>query len=163
MQNPRLTKVILLWDLKFSELNPQCSTWSGEVREVFQNYGLGYFFDNLNLFPLKETIGTLRSRMKVRQRNELRVKCGNKPQLRNYVLFKNFDVTPPLLLKPLTFIQRKYLSKLTTSCLELRVCVVTRECMADMRVEYLFCPSGSSGWRVRRWVMIFTSYQTWRK
>ena len=68
-----------------------------------------------------------------------------------------------MLLKPLTFIQRKYLSKLTTSCLELRVCVVTRECMADMRVEYLFCPSGSSGWRVRRWVMIFTSYQTWRK
>ena len=156
MQNSRLTKVILLWDLKFSELNPQCSTWSGEVREVFQNYGLGYFFDNLNLFPLKETIGTLRSRMKVRQRNELRVKCGNKPQLRNYVLFKNFDVTPPLLLKPLTFIQRKYLSKLTTSCLELRVCTgryvqlpeqdrvceVTRECTADMRVEneyhYLF-------------------------
>ena len=94
--------------------------------------------------------------MKVRQRNELRVKCGNKPQLRNYVLYKNFDVTPPLLLKPLTFIQRKYLSKLTTSCLELRVCTgryvqlpeqdrvceVTRECTADMRVEneyhYLF-------------------------
>ena len=94
--------------------------------------------------------------MKIRQMGELRVKCGNKPQLRNYVLYKNFDVTPPLLQKPLTFIQRKYLCKLTTSCLELRVCTgryvqlpeedrvceVTRECKADKRVEneyhYLF-------------------------
>ena len=86
MQSSRLTKVILLWDQKFSELNSQYTTWSSEVREVFQNYGLEYFLDNLNLFPLKETIGTLRSRMKIRQMGELRVKCGNKPQLRNYVL-----------------------------------------------------------------------------
>ena len=83
------------------------------------------------------------------QLSDLKVKCGNKPQLRNYVQYKNFDETPPTLLKPLTFIQRKSLSKLTTSCLELRVCTgrytqlpeadrvctVTRECEAEKKLE----------------------------
>ena len=152
MENTRLTKVVLLWDLKFSDRFPQLSTWSREVKEIFSNYGLGYFSENLNLFPIKEVIGTLKSQMKFRQNTELRERCAEKPQLRNYIQFKDFDIKPPLLTKPLSFIQRKLLSKLCTSCLELRICtgryqripevdricIVTEECMAMAKVENEF-------------------------
>ena len=103
MENSRLTKVVLLWDLKFSEKFPQLSTWSSEVKEIFQNYGLGYFSDNLALFPIKEVIGTLKSKMKMRQNAELRLKCADKPQLRHYIQFKNFDINPPPVNKTFIF------------------------------------------------------------
>ena len=156
MDNSRLTKIILLWDIKFTEKYPQFSTWSSEVREVFQSCELGYFYENLALFPLKETIGSLKSKMKLMQINDLKLKCANKPQLKKYVEFKNFEGKPPFLVKPLTFIQRKFLCKLSVSCLELRictgrytntpeadrVCTVTEECRAESCVEseshYLF-------------------------
>ena len=122
MQNTRLTKVILLWDRKFSEENGNLSTWSSEISKIFQNNNLGYFSENMNLFPLHETIGTLRAKMKLKQVAELKTKCINKPQLRSYVHFKDFDQKPSFLQKPLTFIQRKFLNKFSTSCLELKIC-----------------------------------------
>ena len=87
--------------------------------------------------------------MKLQQINELKVKCAGKPQLRNYVTFKNFDDKPPFLIKPLSFIQRKLLCKLCTSCLEIRICTgrfqhlpeeerictVSEDCIAGSLVE----------------------------
>ena len=83
------------------------------------------------------------------QRIDLGMKCANKPQLRKYVEFKDFKGKPPFLVKPLTFIQRKFLCKLSVSCLELRictgrytntpeadrVCTVTEECRTESCVE----------------------------
>ena len=149
MENTRLTKMILLWDVKFTEKYPQFSTWSSEIKEVFQNCELGYLFENLTLFPLKETIGSLKSKMKLIQTNDLKIKCANKPQLKKYIEFKDFEGKPSFLVKPLTFIQRKFLCKLSVSCLELRVCTgrytntpeaarvcsVTEECGAGLHVE----------------------------
>ena len=149
MEDSRLTKMIMYWDMKFTEKYPQSSTWSNEVREVFENNELVYFYDNLQLFPLKETIGSLKCKMKMTQRIDLGMKCANKPQLRKYVEFKDFKGKPPFLVKPLTFIQRKFLCKLSVSCLELRICTgwftntpeadrvcsVTEECRAESCVE----------------------------
>ena len=149
MEDSRLTKMIMYWDIKFTEKYPQFSTWSSEVREVFENNELVYFYDNLQLFPLKETIGSLKCKMKMTQRIDLEMKCANKPQLRKYVEFKDFKGKPPFLVKPLTFIQRKFLCKLSVSCLELRictgrytntpeadrVCTVTEECRTESCVE----------------------------
>ena len=87
--------------------------------------------------------------MKLMQINDLKSKCANKPQLKKYIEFKSFEGKPPFLVKPLTFIQRKFLCKLSVSCLELkictgrytntpeagRVCSVTEECAAELRVE----------------------------
>ena len=87
--------MVLLWDMNFTKKYPHLSTWSSEVKEIFQHYGLGYFSDHLTLFPIKEVIGTLKSKMKARQNGELRVKCADKPQLRHYIQFKNFDIKPP--------------------------------------------------------------------
>ena len=115
LQNTRLTKVVLLWDLRFSEKYPHLSTWSSDVKQIFRVCGLGYFSDNLTSFPLRETIGTLKSKIKAMQNGELKTKCSNKPQLRNFIQFSDFDETPCHLVKPLTFIQGKFLCKLTTA------------------------------------------------
>ena len=87
--------------------------------------------------------------MKVKQTQDLQLKCLSKPQLRTYVKIKNFEQKPCFLYKPLSFIQRKFLAKLCTSCLEIkictgrylqlpevsRVCPVTPECQAQSVVE----------------------------
>ena len=122
MEDSRLPKVILLWDYKFSELNENVQTWSKEIRAIFQSYDLGYFSDNLSLFQLKDTIGTLQAKMKLKQTTDIKNKCHSKPQLRTYVKIKNFDQKPCFLTKPLSFRQRKFLTKFCTSCLELRIC-----------------------------------------
>ena len=122
MDSSRLTKVVLLWDRELGAQNNTICTWSGEILSIFENFDLGYFGENIELFPLKETIGTLKSNMKLKQTSDLENKCRNKPQLRTYVKFKNFNSKTPILQKPLSFIQRKYLSKFAVSCLELKIC-----------------------------------------
>ena len=74
MDNTRLTKVVLLWDRKFSEKYENISTWSCEIKEFFQKYEMGYFSENLHLFPLKETIGTIKAKMKLKQMADLKKK-----------------------------------------------------------------------------------------
>ena len=159
MENSRLTKVVLLWDRELCSQNNGINTWSGEIDTIFQNYNLGYFAENLNLFPLKEVIGTLRSNMKSSQNLDLETRCGM-PQLRTYIKFKDFYRKPSFLQKPLSFIQRKFLSKFCVSCLELqictgrymrlpeaeRVCKVSDSCTAESLVESEFhfllaCPA----------------------
>ena len=122
MDNARLTKAIFLWDRELSFQNQNISTWSNEVKNIFQNFDLGYFAENIELFPIKETIKTLQSNMKIKQLIELETRCRKMPQLRTYIKFKNFNSKPALLVKPLAFIQRKQLSKFCLSCLELRIC-----------------------------------------
>ena len=78
-------------------------------------------FESGNLFPLKETIEILQSRMLKRQQILLKTECHNSPKLRTFVKFKDFFSTPTYITKPLTFIQRKFLSKLRLGCLEIRV------------------------------------------
>ena len=122
MNNTRLTKAILLWDHAFSRKHENISTWSIEIKDIFHNFELGYFAENIELFPIKETIKSLKCKMKLQQMSELRNKCIQMPQLRTYIKFKDFDSKPSFLSKPLGYIQRKMLAKLSVSCLELRIC-----------------------------------------
>ena len=46
MENTRLTKVIMLWGEKFSEKHDNLFTWSKEIKAIFENFNLGYFYDN---------------------------------------------------------------------------------------------------------------------
>ena len=149
MEDTRLTKAIMLWDAKFSEKHGIFNTWTKEIRCIFNEYDLGYFAENMGLFQLKDTIGTLKSKMKIKQNADIKLKCSNKPQLRTYVKIKEFGQKPCFLQKPLSFIQRKFLSKFCTSCLEIkicsgrylqlpeasRVCLVTPECQNQSVVE----------------------------
>ena len=160
MDNSRLTKAILLWDRELSSQNNLITTWSSEISRIFDNFNLGYFGENIELFPLKETIGTLKSNMKLKQLADIEIKCRKMPQLRTYIKFKNFSSQPTILQKPLSFIQRKFLSKFCVSCLEIkictgrytrqpepeRVCKVSDHCSAQTLVEtechfLLSCPA----------------------
>ena len=160
MENKRLTKVVLLWDCEFNRHNRNISTWSSEIKEIMENYDLGYLGDNIQLFPLKETITTLKNKMLLKQRSSLELKCREKPQLRTYIQLKNFNIKPPIISRPLSFIQRKFLSKFMVSCLQLkictgrytnqpesdRICTVEQSCMDHRIVEsechfVLTCPA----------------------
>ena len=97
MNNLRLTKVIFLWDLELSRRHRNISTWSNEIKYIFNTFDLCYFAANIELFPIKETIETLQSKMIVKQMSELKIKCLNMPQLRTYVKFQCFTPSLPFL------------------------------------------------------------------
>ena len=162
MENGRLTKSILIWDKQFFA-DHKLPTWSSEISSIFKNYDMQYFTENLDLFPLKETIVALKTQMKIKHGSDLQKKCQPMPKLRTFVKFKEFSKTPSFLLKPLSFIQRKYLNKFCLSCLELkietgrylhlpeneRVCEVHDSCLEQALPEseshfLLFCPAYSS-------------------
>ena len=56
-----------------------------------------------------------------KQRQSLEQKCRTKPKLRTFNIFKDFTCMPPHVGKPLTFIERKTLSKLRLGVLLLRI------------------------------------------
>ena len=60
--------------------------------------------------------------MIIKQYSSLELKCREKRQLRTYIQFKKFNIKSAILQKPLSFVQRKYLSKFCLSCLELKIC-----------------------------------------
>ena len=162
MDNTRLTKSILIWDKQFFDEH-KFPTWSSEICSIFENYDMNYFSENLELFPLKETIKTLKTQMKLKHANSLNLRCQRMPKLRTFIKFKDFSTTSSFLLKPLSFIQRKYLNKFCLSCLELkiesgrylglpenkRICEVHRNCLEQAQQEseshfLLFCPAYSN-------------------
>ena len=55
------------------------------------------------------------------QKNFLHNECSVKPKLRTFLQFKNFDVFPSYVVKPLSFIQRKFMAKLRLGCLQIRI------------------------------------------
>ena len=55
------------------------------------------------------------------QQNSLKDQCSAKPKLRTFITFKDFYATPSHISKPLTFIQRKFMSKIRLGCLDIRI------------------------------------------
>ena len=161
MDDTRLAKSILVWDKTFYNIH-KLTTWSSEVKSIFQQFNMQYFSENLDLFPLKETIKSLKNQMKIKQCTDLKLKCQAMPKLRSYIKFKDFNKTPSFLLKPMSFIQRKKLNKFCLSCLELkietgrylhlpeneRLCEIHESCLKQAIQEnefhfLLFCPAYS--------------------
>ena len=56
-----------------------------------------------------------------KQQNYLRAECENKPKLRTFVKFKNFCEIPSYVVKPLSFVQKKFISKTRLGSLPLRL------------------------------------------
>merc|ERR1712208_523 len=69
----------------------------------------------------ESTIQKLKKSMWVKQIVESRLNCLEKPKLRTFVTFKNFGSTPPYLLKPLSFVQRKFIAKTRLSALPIKI------------------------------------------
>jgi hypothetical protein len=55
------------------------------------------------------------------QQSYLKAECQSKPKLRTFNLFKSFDCLPSYISKPLSFIQRKFIGKIRTGSLALRI------------------------------------------
>ena len=119
LDDNRLTKRVLLWDRKLSEENLVYS-WSSEVKSILYNSGLSFTY-NCNDFSLKQTILQLKENFIEQQKIQLKTECESKDKLRTFNTFKDFNSLPSHVSKPLSFIKRKFISKLRTGCLPIRI------------------------------------------
>ena len=118
MNTNRLTKKVYEWDRSFPE---EISTWSKEVKSIFNESNLTQYFDSNSLFNLEEILNLLKKSFLIKQSNYLRIECALKPKLRTFLLFKDFDKEPAYIYKPITFFQRRILAKMRLGCLPLRL------------------------------------------
>ena len=59
--------------------------------------------------------------MREKQQDLIKTECENKPKLRTLLLFKDFQTLPPHVGKPLSFVERKTISKLRLGILPIRI------------------------------------------
>ena len=116
----RLVYKVYTWDRKLSEING-LNTWSTEIKSILNDNNLGYIFDNQHIFPVKQIIDQLKTSMHKTQQQMFRTECQNKPKLRTFMLFKDFETLPPHIGKPLSFVERKTISKLRLGILPIRL------------------------------------------
>ena len=119
MDNNRLTKKILMWDRELNEANLVFS-WSSELKSIFDNCDMSFTY-NCNEFPLKQTIFQLKKIFIEQQKTQLKEDCESKDKLRTFVTFKDFDSLPCHVSKPVSFVKRRFISKLRTGCLPIRI------------------------------------------
>ena len=119
MDNSRLTKKVYLWDRSFNEAN--ILSWNREVKSVFYSCDLNSVYDSGRPFELKNTLQKIKEKFKIDQSNFLKNECDQKTKLRTSFTFKQFNSMPLYLTKPLSFLQRKILSKIRLGSLELRI------------------------------------------
>ena len=116
----RLVYKVYTWDRKLSVING-LNTWSTEIESILNDNNLGYIFDNQHIFPVKPIIDQLKTSMHKTQQQLFRTECQNKPKLRTFMLFKDFETLPPHIGKPLSFVERKTISKLRLGILPIRL------------------------------------------
>ena len=119
MPDNLLTKKIFLWDLRLTE-NQNLSTWTKEVKEVLnQNDSMALF--TTNIFDVKTATSEIRNSLHLKDQNLLENKCKNSPKLRTYNTITEFSSDKSYLSKPLSFVQRKFLTKLRLGVLPIRI------------------------------------------
>ena len=93
--------------------NGLVKTWSSEIKNVLADSNMQHISDLSQLFPIKSTVAELKKSMWLKQTEKLQADCLNKPKLRTFITFKDFSMAAPHLYKPLPFIERKTLRKIT--------------------------------------------------
>ena len=116
----RLLYKIYVWDRNLNESN-QINTWSSEVKSILNQHNLTYIFENQQIFSIKDIIYKLKTSMREKQQDLIKTECENKPKLRTFLLFKDFQTLPPHVGKPLSFVERKTISKLRLGILPIRI------------------------------------------
>ena len=116
----RLLYRVYVWDRNLNESNT-VTTWTSEIKNILYDNSLSHIFDNQTIFPVKKVISQLKSSMFSQQRQFLKLKCETKPKLRTFITFKDFENQPPHVGKPLSFIERKTISKLRLGILPIKL------------------------------------------
>ena len=120
MDNNRITKRVFTWDKILNE-SGKIKSWYSEVREILTSVGLEEILLQEMPFNVKSSIDTISSFFKSQQKEQLADECSDKPKLRTFVRFKNFECPPAYTTKFLTFHQRRAMAKLRLGCLPLRI------------------------------------------
>jgi hypothetical protein len=122
MRTPRhrLMYRVFMWDRQLNE-SQQISTWSSEIKSILHEYNLNQVYDFQQIFPVKNIITQLKTCMLSKQQELIQTECENKPKLRTFVTFKDYTTLPPHVGKPLSFIERKTISKLRLGILPIRL------------------------------------------
>ena len=120
MDDQRLTKRVMLWD-RCQHMATMNLSWSKEINLIFDQCGKGEVYSHGLTFHLKTILDTISQNFKKDQYDYLKTECANMSKLRTFLLFKQFGNTASHLTKPLTFLQRKTISKMRLGSLELRI------------------------------------------
>lgn len=118
--NHRLIKRIYFWDKNLNERG-QIKSWSSEVKSVLYDNSLNHVYDAQGIFPVKTIVNQLKSNLLKKQRVLVENECKSKPKLRTFVQFKDFKTVPPHVYKPLSFLERKTISKTRLGILPIRL------------------------------------------
>ena len=108
------------WDCHLNN-SGQLKTWSSEIKSILSENHLGHLYEQQQIFSVPEIVSKLKISMFKKQKVNLKNECETKPKLRTFVTFKNFETLPPHVGKPLSFFERKILSKLRLGILPIRL------------------------------------------
>ena len=162
MENSRLTKKIFLWDKQISE-QFDFQTWYKEIKNILETHNMLAFLERGG--DQKFNIDNLRQSMLVKQNVDIKIKCEEKPKLRTFITFKNFGITPPYLLMPISFVQKKFIAKLRLSTLALQIKTGRYErprLLAQNRL-CLSCENGFSVENEEHFIFSCSKYNTLRE
>ena len=95
-------------------------TWPSEVRDIFDRNGMIHIYTQ-GVFSLDLVSKALKVSLVQKDQSNWRSKCLTLPKLRTFNKFKDFALDSPHIFKPLSFMQRKMLSKFRLGLLQLRI------------------------------------------
>ena len=113
-------KQVYNWDYHLN-ITGRVKTWSSEVQNILNENDCGNIFVAQQQFNAKDIIDKLKVSMTLKQKEEIKEECRQKPKLRTFINFKNFDAVSPHIGKSLTFVERKIVSQLRLGVLPLRL------------------------------------------
>ena len=116
----RLLSKIYRWDFLINR-SKLAKTWTSEVKEILNKFGMANIFERQQIFHVRSTMSELKTAMMQKQVNDLKAQCASKPKLRTFITFKDFSNLPPYVGKPLSFVERRLLSKIRLGILPLRL------------------------------------------
>ena len=120
MSSYRLTKIIMDWDRLLSQ-SCDIITWTSEIQNIMYDNQLTSVFDSYMVFPVKTVVQKLSDGLKLKQSLSLKLQCQNMSKLRTFIKFKDFSNIPSYILKPLSFPQRRAISKLRLGTFNIRI------------------------------------------
>ena len=119
MDESRLTKKVFRWDKNLNDSH-NINTWSSEVNDILIRNNIGHIYHQ-NIFSLSCALNNLRVSLLDKDRINWQSQCRNLPKLRTFIQFKDFTCDSPHTYKPLSFFQRKLMSKFRLGMLHLRI------------------------------------------
>ena len=118
--NNRLMKRIYIWD-KYLNESEQISSWSGEIKSILYANNLNVVYDSQQVFAVKHIVKQLEETLFRKQLIFVENACKDKPKLRTFLTFKDFKNISPHAYKPLSFLERKTISKTRLGILPIRL------------------------------------------